>query len=48
MEKQELLTIVTMMRHATNQANSPAVRAWAIAAGKRALLTWSIIRVSVI
>lgn len=43
-EKETVLVLVRMIRHANNEQNSPAVREWARQNGKRALLTWSIIR----
>jgi hypothetical protein len=44
MEQQELITIIHSIRHAHDANATPAIRAWAIQCGKRALLTWSIIR----
>jgi len=44
LEKNELITLCRMIQHCHNENNSPAVRQWAAACGKRALMTWATLR----
>lgn len=45
MEKQNILTLCRMIQHCHNKNNSLAVRQWTAVCGKRALLTWTTLRI---